>query len=339
MTGAKSESISLKFGVPQGSVLGPILFTLYTCPLGQICANQVQYHLYADDQYIYLSFKPGPARAQLAQDDCIHWMERCIEEIRNWMPRNMLKLNDQKTEFIIFGTHQQLKKIDNITIKIGSENIIPAEHVRNLGFFMDRFCKNTKHINHLSSLLCYQLRNIHNIRGKLDFNTAKTVVQALILSKLDYCNSLLAGTPQCYLSRLQCVQNMACRVVCNLRKYDHVSASMYSLHWLKVREHITYKIAYLVHCCKMRWAPQYLIDVLPTVTHNCSLRSSISGNIPSAKCQTILVSEGSFSAVGPKIWNSLPPGVQFENSSDGFRKGLKTFLFGQSYLTDMSLLA
>ena len=217
------------------------------------------------------------------------------------MARNMLKLNDEKTEFIIFWTHQQLKKIDNIIINIGSKNIIPVEHVRNLGFVMDRFCKNTKHINHLSSSLCYQLRNICNIRGKLDFDTAKAVVQALILSKLDYCNSLLAGTPECHLSWPQHVQNIACRVVCNLRKYDHVSASMYSLHWLKVRESITYKIAYLVHCCKMRLAPQYLIDVLPTVTHSCSLRSLISGNIPSPKCQTSLVSEGSFSAVGQKI--------------------------------------
>ena len=99
MTGAKSESISLKFGVPQGSVLDPILFTLYTYPLGQICANQVQYHLYVDDQQIYLSFKPGPVGVQFAQDDCICWMERYIEEIRNWMARNMLKLNDEKTEF------------------------------------------------------------------------------------------------------------------------------------------------------------------------------------------------------------------------------------------------
>ena len=110
---------------------------------------------------------------QLAQDDCIHHMERCIEEIRNLMARNMLKLNDEKTELIIFGTHQQLKKIDNITIRIRSENIIPADHVRNLGFLMDKFCKNIKHINYLFSSLCHQLRNIWNIRGKLDFYTAK----------------------------------------------------------------------------------------------------------------------------------------------------------------------
>ena len=126
---------------------------------------------------------------------------------------------------------------------------------------------------------------------------------------------------------------MACRVVCNLRKYDHVSTSMYLLHWLRVREHITYKIAYLVHCCKMGSAPQYLIDVLPIATHNHSLRSSTSGNLPSAKYRTSLASEAFFNAAGPKIWNSIPPGVQSEKSSDGFRKCLKTFLFGHSYHT------
>ena len=190
--------MSLKFGVPKGSVLGPILFTLYTCPLSQICAKHVLYHLYADDQKIYLSFKPGLTGMQSAQEDCILWIEGCIEEIRNWMAIKILQLNDDKTEFIIFGTHQQLKKIDHITIGIGSENIVSIEHVRNLGFIMDKLFKNTMHINKLSSLLCNQLKNIQNIRGKLE--AAKTVVQVLILSKLDYCNSLLVRTPECHLS-------------------------------------------------------------------------------------------------------------------------------------------
>ena len=123
-----------------------------------------------------------------------------------------------------------LKIIDHITIGIGSENIVPIEHVRNLGFLWRSFAKHTMHINKLSSSLCHQLKNIQNIRGKLDFEAAKTVVQALILSKLDYCNSLLVGTPECHLSQLQHIQNMAHRMMCNLRKYDHVTTSMKSLH-------------------------------------------------------------------------------------------------------------
>ena len=121
--------------------------------------------------------------------------------------------------------------------------------------------------------------------------------------------------------------DMACITVCNLRKYDHVSALMNSLHWLRVREHITYKIAYLVHCCKMGSAPQYLTDVLPIATHNRSLSSSTSGNLPSAKCRTSLASERSFSAAGPKISNRIPPGVQSKKSSDGFRKCFKDISF------------
>ena len=134
---------------------------------------------------------------------------------------------------------------------------------------MDMFCKNNWHINHLSSSLFQQLRNNWNIRAKLDFDTAKIVVQALILSKLDYCNSLLVGTPECHLPHLQCVQNMTCRVVCNLRKFDHVSPSMYSLHWLKVWECITFKIAYMVYCCIKGSALDYLAGStshqLPTI--------------------------------------------------------------------------
>ena len=273
-TCSKSESMSLKFGVPQGSVLGPILFSLYIWPLGQIYAKHILYYPYADNQQIYLSFKPGPTGMQSPQDDCILFIEQCIEEIRNWMTINMFKLNDDKIEFIIFRTHQQLKKMDRITTGIGNKNIIPIEHVRNLGFFMDKVLKNTIHINKLSSSLWFQLKNIQNIRGKLDFQAAKTVVQALILSRLNYCNSLLVGKWDCHLSHLQHSQNMACRVVCNLRKYDHVTASVKTLHWLKVRKHISYKIASLVHQCKMGSTSQYVVDLLPTATHNHCLRSS-----------------------------------------------------------------
>ena len=101
----------MSFVVPQGSVLSPIPFTLYTCPLGHICKkHNTLYHLYADDQQIYLGFHPGPSGMQLGQQStlgpqasCLFRIERCISEIRKWMIHNKLRLNDDKTEFIIIN--------------------------------------------------------------------------------------------------------------------------------------------------------------------------------------------------------------------------------------------
>ena len=102
---------------------------------------------------------------------------------------------------------------------------------------------------------------------------------------LDYCNSLLAGSAKYQLEKLQRVQNMACRVVNNLRKYDHISASLMGLHWLKVKECIEYKIACLVFRFTENTAPNYLADLLPTKTSNRDLRSTNSTAIPLLKCK------------------------------------------------------
>ena len=100
---AKSTLAPLSCGVSQGSILGPILFTLYTTPLGKICIKHgITYHLFAEDQQLYLAFKLSNAGAK---EQCIQQLEGCIEEICKWMSANMLKPNDDKTKFIMFGTN------------------------------------------------------------------------------------------------------------------------------------------------------------------------------------------------------------------------------------------
>ena len=248
----------------------------------------------------------------------------------------MFKLNDEKNEFIIFGTHQQLAKISDISIKVGSMKIQPVGEVRNLGFFMDRFLKNSSHINKLSAAMFHSLRNIKRIQNKLDFDSTKTLIQALVMSKLDYCNALLPGSSKFLLTMLQCIQNMACRIVCRLRKFDHVTQPMYDLHWLHIQERIDYEIACIMFKCHDGTAPKYLIDLLPIGQSKWQLRSSSSNVCQIKFVKTSHEYNSSFSSYGPRLWNSLPSELCHAQSFDLFRKGLKTYLFVASYGTNYS---
>ena len=129
---------------------------------------------------------------------------------------------------------------------------------------MDKHLKNKDHINRITSSTYNMLRKIQQSRSLLDNHTTKIIVQALVLSKMDYCNSLLLGSPEYQIDKLQRIQNMACRVIFTLRKHDHITQHLKLLHWLKIKERITYKIALLIHKCKNNQAPVYLQELLPS---------------------------------------------------------------------------
>ena len=149
---------------------------------------------------------------------------------------NFLKLNDSKTEFILLGTRYQLQMVNEISIKIGDAIIQPRNCVRDLGYIYDAELKSNLHINKLVSTCYVTLRRISGIRDLLDYDTCKILVQALVLAKVDYCNSLLLGSSQCVLDKLQEIQNIGAQVISHKRKYDHISKDIQELHWLKIPE-------------------------------------------------------------------------------------------------------
>ena len=328
-SGAESDDVQLTFGVPQGSILGPVLFTLYIAPLGDICrSHNVCFHSYADDQQNYLSFRPS---VEGAQEECIETLQNCIHDIRKWMRTNLLKLNESKTEFLVTGTRQQLSKIEDICVNIGSDTICAAPVVRNLGYYMDPELKNSAHINKITSSCFVTIKQCAKIRKLIDQDTAQLIMQSLILSRMDYCNSLLAGTAKYQLKKLQRIQNMAGRVIFQLERFDHITPALIDLHWLKIEERITYKIATLVYKCKHGTAPTYLQEILPERQHDRILRSVTSGKLPPSSSKNAQVRKGDFTTIGPQTWNSLPAAVTGADTLDLFKKHLKTHLFSLSY--------
>ena len=323
-----SGKVTLKQQVPQGSILGPILFTLYTSPLGDICrSHNVMFHSYADDQENYMSFSPA---LQGSKDHCIQTLEACISNICIWMRTNLLKLNHSKTEIILLGTRQQLGKVGQFEIKIGQDNISPAPTARNLGVFFDQEMKWTSHINRLSASLFVTICCIAHVQHQLNKETAKIIIQALVLSKLDYRNSVYHGAPKYTIAKLQRLQNISARVVSNVKYCNHITPYLSDLHWLKVNERMVYRICTIMYKCVHGLALEYL-QILVILPHHRRLRSASNNKLPTIRCNISMALHAAFSSTGPRLWNKLPQDIINCNNIESFKTKLKTFLFAESY--------
>jgi len=155
---------------------------------------------------------------------------------------------------------------------------------------------------------------------------------AFILSKVDYCNVALSGLPKCDIDRLQSVINAAAHLTSDLCRYDHVTPLLNDLHWLRVRERITYKLCVLVHNCLHGTAPRYLQDIIQPVAEvtSCRLRSASSSALVVPATRRSSLGDRAFAVAGPRAWNSLPEFIT-GSSLLTFKKHLKTYLFSLSF--------
>ena len=238
--GCLSDSIKLPHGVPQGSCLGPLLFTIYSSKLFEVIKDHLPVaHAYADDTQLYLSFKPDTSSSQ---SEAIEAMELCIKAIRAWMTTDKLKLNDDKTEFLIICTRQQLSKVHIEKFSVGGVSAAPVISARNLGTWFDTNLSLVTHITNTCKAAFYHLHNIRRIRKFLTMESTKVLVHAFIMGRIDYCNSLLYGLPTTHINKLQRVQNAAARLICSTPRFSHVTPVLFSLHWLPVKFRIDFKI-------------------------------------------------------------------------------------------------
>ena len=281
------------------------------------------YHSYADDTQVYQVIRPQGNWSDLSKR-----LENCLSDISNWMSANMLKLNQDKTELIIFAPKHQVKHLSEFSLTFDGTVLSDVSVVKNLGMYFDKTMSMEHQASAISKACFYQIRNIGRIRSLISVDACKTLVRSLITSRLDYGNALLYGTNTNVISKLQRVQNTAARLITRKRKYDSITPILISLHWLPVQYRCQYKLLLYVFKAQHGKAPSYLQELITPYKPKRALRSenSMLLQIPN-DARTKSYGERRFDKAAPTLWNSLPYSLRNVNSVDVFKRELKTHLF------------
>ena len=221
----------------------------------------------------------------------------------------------------------KLGQLQPTSITIGNAQIPFKESVKNLGFTLDCHLTMNAHVSNIARTCYFEMRRLASIRRFLTSTATATLVSAFVLSRIDYCNSLLFGSTHDVTSHLRRIQNYAARVILRLPKSSSITMHLKSLHWLPVSVRSSYKIACLCYHCHSSTAPSYVNDMLhrkPLHTRSSSYTMPLL-NRPAHSKATL--GDRSFSSV----WNSIPNDVRCAPSLSSFKSRLKTYLFRSVY--------
>ena len=326
--GTLSDSLQPNWGVPQGSYLGPLL---YSSKLFNIIERHLpNSHCYADDSQIYLSFKPNDL---LSQQDAPTALQNCIDDISSRMEHDKPLVNGKMTKFLVIGTRQRLSKVHISSITMGNSAVMKSSLVRNHGSYIDDKLTMNSHINKVCNASFYYLHNIRQIRKHQSHDSSETLIHAFISNRLDYGNNLLYGLRQVQIDKIQRVQNAAARLIFEQPKFCHVTPVLSQLHWLPIKNGIEFKMLLMTFKAIHGMAPDYIWKVISRrKSTGYSLRSRTKVMLEVATSKILQTLGGrAFCCAAPKLWNNLPSEISSLDSLSNFKCHVKTYLFKHAF--------
>ena len=317
-----SESDIITTGVPQGTVLGPLLFNVFIAPLTTLLQkHNIRHHLYADDTQLYITFPPTDHTQALAR------MEACVQDAKAWLCDNGLVMNNNKSQAIVIHSSSLRTPTSLTRVNICGQLVETSPVIWDLGFNVDANLTMTSQVANVCRSAYYHLSQIAKIWDSISTTVCKSLIHGLVTSRLDYGNAILYGISDRHMHRLEMVQRSAARIVRQIRRGDRQSmiTILRQLHWLPVRKRIDFKL--LVHRAIYNGTPEYLAALLRRHTPPRSLRSAGGLLLEVPKVNLERFGRRAFACAGPTLWNKLPRNIRDNSNITQFKKQLKTLLF------------
>jgi fibrillarin-like rRNA methylase len=321
--GSERSNISpLTVGVPQGSVLGPFLFSVYVSPIAELISSYgIKFHQYADDTQLYTAVKSGSDASSIRN------LELCSCAVRDWFAQNGMLLNPDKSEVLLIARKSNAQSFAGGSgVSVAGSDITFSVNLKSLGVTLDQNLSFNNHVQNIVKASNFHIRALRHIRPYLNKEVANTVACSIVSTRLDYCNSLLYGTTAANIQKLQRIQNTLARVVVGARRRDSITPILQDLHWLPIEQRITYKVALITHKVLQERQPQYLAELAVKYQPSRQLRSSTQCRLAKPSGLKSKLGRQAFSTASEEVWNTLPVKLRETSHLQTFKKNLKTHL-------------
>jgi len=306
-----SPPLYIKTGVPQGSILGPLLFLVYINDLPDIFTS-ASVNLYADDTVIYAAGKSEKQLESVINEE--------MAKLTEWFQRNQLQLNQKKTVLMLFGTKANVDRMRNLKITVGSEQIGTSESTKYLGVTLDSCLGFDSHIEKTCSSAGRALGMISRVKRQMPTACRKALVDSLVLPHLDYCDVVWSTGSTAALNRLQSIQNRSAKIILGVKNRVSSEWALGQLKWDQLDRRREIHLAEEIYKAEKKLSPLYMTEMLTSShkTHGYATR----GNFTRVRMETS-VGLKSFSYRAGRFASELSALLEKSSSIASFRTGLK----------------